>query len=215
MTELYGTLFPLNNILSHINLIPPLGRDFIMQKTLIHCCWVYLGWALMKPHTPTSRLSQLPLLFLRVQQALVRQSTRDRDNKMRLEAQQKEGFIHWSGEKRCCWRQNGDKHQRNEQKKIKFAHKYQHLWSRNLSLLTPGVLFLGGWCRGPTDLLYSTLSEGHLWPLHWKARPDMMSVSFGFSFRSYIAAIQNWKGLFVVPRPIYPLASVALHGKKD
>lgn len=81
MTELFGTLFPLNNILSHIKLIPPLGRYFIMQKTLIHCCWVHLAWALMTPPPPA---------FLWVQQALVRQSTRDRDNKMQLEPQQKE-----------------------------------------------------------------------------------------------------------------------------
>lgn len=137
MTELFGTLFPLNNILSHIKLIPPLGRDFIMQKTLIHCCWVYLGWALMKP--PPSRP---PPLFLRVQQALVRQSTRDRDNKMQLEAQQKEGFIHWSGEKRCCWRQNGE-NIKGRAKEDKFTHKCQHFWWRNLSLLTPRVLLLG------------------------------------------------------------------------
>lgn len=149
MTELFGTLFPLNNILSHIKLIPPLGRDFIMQKTLIHCCWVYLGRALMKPHTPTSRPSQLPSLFLRVQQALVRQSTRDRDNKMRLEAQQKEGFIHWSGEKRCCSRQNGDKHQRNEQKEDQIRAQVPTLVIEKLITINARSAFIGRWTPWP------------------------------------------------------------------
>lgn len=145
MTELFGTLFPLNNILSHIKLIPPLGRDFIMQKTLIHCCWVHLAPALMKPPPPPPSPLLLFFFFCGCSGALVRQSTRDRDNKMQLEPQQKEGFIHWSGEKRCCWgKKKKKKTSKEEEKEDKFSEKCQHFfWSRNLSLLTPRVLLWG------------------------------------------------------------------------
>lgn len=73
----------------------------------------------MKPHTPTPRPSRLPLLFLRVQQASVRQSTRDRDNKMRLEATTKRGFhpLEWREEVllKAKWGQTSKKRAREDQ----------------------------------------------------------------------------------------------------
>lgn len=163
MTELFGTLFPLNNILSHIKLIPPLGRDFIMQKTLIHCCWVYLARALMKSPPP-------PLLFLWVQQALVRQSTRDRDNKMQLEPQQKEVSSIGVERRGAVEEKMREKHQRMRGKRRQIHTEVPTLLIKKFITINTVSAFIR--CRrpGPTDLLYSTLSEGHLWPPGEKPR---------------------------------------------
>ena len=56
-----------------------------------------------------------------------------------------------------------------------------------------------GRLRGPHwSLVWHFIWGPPLTP-RWKAPVDMMSVSFGCSFRSYIGAIPNWKGVFVVP----------------
>lgn len=155
MTELFGTLFPLNNILSHIKLIPPLGRDFIMQKTLIHCCWVHLARALMEPPCFSAGAAGLG----KTKHPWQRQWDA-------AWATTKRGFVHWSGEKRCCWSQK-KKTQSENQRMVKKAQ----IRTRVPTLLTEKCIAINGVRafirrRGPgtTDLLYSTISEGHLWP---------------------------------------------------
>lgn len=123
---------------------------------------------------------------------------------MQLNPQQKEGFIHWSREERCCWKniiKGGERKEKikGERKKRTGLHKIA-LRFLIKKCISSRVVCGFIWARRPSlsDLLYTTLSEGHLWPTVVKAQYDMMSVSFRCSFRSCIATILISKGQFFV-----------------
>jgi len=83
------TLYSLSITFFHI-LIPPLGSYFIMQKNLIHWCWVHLTLSLMQP--PPSALTLLLEALCKTKHPWQRQSETAQAQKM--------GFSLWRAEKR-------------------------------------------------------------------------------------------------------------------
>lgn len=177
------TLYSLSITFFHI-LIPPLGSYFIMQKNLIHWCWVYLTLALMRP--PPSALTLLLEALCKTKHPWQRQSEAAQAQKM--------GFSLWRAEKSHRWNNIKPKRKHQKSRSRRYGLLKKNLQSSHCaremyhfqSFLKVLISVRG---LGPSDRLVCSFIWGAPLTSGWKTLDTVMGVSWGVSVWCGIAAV--------------------------